>query len=93
MSKELFTVTRLWLLGAILALFALTGLSWGLAYLETGHWEVPIAMGIAAIKVTIVGLFFMDLAEVRGTLRLVALTAPLFILILISLVLGDVMLR
>jgi cytochrome c oxidase subunit IV len=93
MSKELFKVTRVFLVVAILALFALTALSWGLSYLHTGHWEVPIAMGIAAAKVTIVGLVFMDLAEVRGTLRLVALTAPLFFLILISLVLGDVMLR
>ena len=91
--KALFEVTRFWLVVAIVTLFALTGLSWGLAYLQTGQWEVPIAMGIAAVKVTIVGLFFMDLAEVRGTIRFAALAAPLFILILISLVLGDVMLR
>ena len=90
---EITKVTRPKLVVAILALLALTGLTWGLSYVPTGSWETPISLGIAAVKVAIVGLFFMDLAETRGVLRLVALVAPLFITVMILLMLGDVMFR
>lgn len=90
---EITKVTRGKLVIAILALLALTGLTWWLSYVPTGAWETPISLGIAAVKVSIVGLFFMDLAETRGVLRLVAVVAPLFITVMILLMLGDVMFR
>lgn len=88
-----FHVTKPLLVVAILTLLALTGLSWGLAYVPLGDWAAPLAIGIAAGKAIVIGLFFMDLAEMRGSLGLVALTAPLWIAIMILLMLTDVFTR
>ncbi|MFW5875485.1 MAG: cytochrome C oxidase subunit IV family protein [Myxococcota bacterium] len=75
------------------ALLALTGLSWGLAHVSLGAWEMPVALGIAAVKVALVALFFMHLVRERGGVRFAAATAPIFIALLTGLLAADVLTR
>lgn len=75
------------------ALLALTGLSWSLAYVSLGAWEMPVALGIAAVKVALVALFFMHLVREQGGVRFAAATAPIFIALLTGLLAADVLTR
>jgi cytochrome c oxidase subunit IV len=58
-----------------------------------GRWSLVLALGIAATKGTIVALFFMHLWDQRGASRLVLVTAALFVVVLSSLVVADVLTR
>lgn len=75
------------------ALLALAGASWGLAHLSLGGVAVAIALGIATIKATLVALELMELREAPTSLRLVAIAAPTFVLVLVVFALGDVLSR
>ena len=77
----------------LLALLALAVLSWAVSYLPVGAAGMPLAMVIAALKAGLVALSFMELAERGPTVRIVAATAPLFIVVLLALVLADVVAR
>lgn len=65
-----------------LALFLLTGITWGVSYVDLGMGNVAVALLIASVKAALVALFFMHL---RYESRLVWAFAifPLFILALI----------
>ena len=52
---------------SLLALLGLTAITTGVAFVDLGVWNTPVAMMIAAVKATVVGLFFMHL---RGSSRL-----------------------
>lgn len=87
-------ITPRHLLVAIGSLLLLAGLSWGLSYAHLPGWaSVGIALAIAGAKLAFVMLFFMELAEHRGGLRFVALTAPLWVAIMVLLMIGDVWTR
>lgn len=75
------------------ALVALTLASFMLSYAHLGAFEVVVALGIAAVKVSIVGLVFMHLAREPSSHRLVAIMAVLFIALLASFAGADVLTR
>ena len=75
---------------AFVALLVLAALSWGASTLSLGAWEIPVALVIAAAKVAIVGLVFMDLGEHGGGVRVAALLAPGFLALLLLAMLADV---
>lgn len=78
----------------VLALLVLTGASWALSYAHLpGLAGVLVALAIASVKVALVMLFFMELAEHRGGVRLVALVAPAFVALLTLFMLFDVWTR
>jgi cytochrome c oxidase subunit 4 len=82
------------LLATILALLALTALSWGLSHASIPPpWEMVVALGIAVVKVSLVLLFFMHVIDASKSVRLVVLTIPVFIFLMIGLVYGDVSTR
>lgn len=83
---------RPYLLGWI-ALLVLTALSFGLSRVHLGAGATPVALGIAGVKVAVVGLVFMHLARARAALQLVALTSLVFIALLVLGVAGDVSFR
>ena len=85
------TKRAVWL--AFLALVLLAGLSWWLSTLALGPFGVPLALGIAAAKVALVALVFMELGEHRGGVRLAAVTGPAFLMLLLLAMLADVWLR
>jgi cytochrome c oxidase subunit IV len=92
MSGEAPLSTRAILLTTVV-LLVLTGLSWGLAYVPLGAWEVPVALGIAVVKVLFVAFIFMHLYREPPSVRFVAAMAPLFIALLVGFVVADVLTR
>lgn len=77
------------LLLTFIALVVLAALSWSLAFTAS----VPLALGIAAIKAVLIGRVFMELAHAHAATRFVALIAVMFLVLLCSGVLSDVVLR
>ena len=75
------------------ALAALTALSFWLSYRHLGALGMPVALGIAAIKVTVVVLFFMGLAREPASHRVAGVVAVLFVVLLASLAALDVLTR
>lgn len=76
-----------------IALLILTGITWGVSYVNLGMGNVAVALLIASVKAALVALFFMHL---RFENRLVWAFAlfPLFFLTLIILgTLADTMFR
>ena len=76
-----------------LALALLTGLTFALSSVDLGGWSLVIALAIALLKGSIVALFFMHLWDHAGAIRLVLVTAVLFVAVLSSLVVADVLTR
>jgi cytochrome c oxidase subunit 4 len=76
-----------------LALVVLTGVTFALSTVEMGGWSLALALVIAVTKGSIVALFFMHLWDHRGASRLVLVTAVLFVAVLSSLVVADVLTR
>jgi cytochrome c oxidase subunit 4 len=60
-----------------------------LARAPTGHWDVPIALGIATGKTVLVGLFFMHLLHSSRLTWLIVGGGVLFLAILVTLTLAD----
>ena len=75
------------------ALVALTAATVIAARVPMGAWNTAVALAIAAVKATLVVLFFMHLREQGGTNRLVLATSVLFVCLLLAAVLADVALR
>ena len=75
---------------ALAGLLVLAGSSWALAHVELGWAETPVALGIAALKATIVAVVFMNLAREGRTTRFLAILVPFFVLLLVGLVCLDV---
>jgi cytochrome c oxidase subunit 4 len=71
------------------SLLALTGLTTGMAYVNLGDWNTIVALIIACCKATLVVLFFMHLRWSTTLMRVVLLSALLWLAILISLTTTD----
>src|SRR5579872_4733150 len=71
------------------SLLALTGLTTGVAYVDLGEWNTIVALIIACCKATLVVLFFMHLRWSTHLMRVVLLSALLWLAILISLTTTD----
>lgn len=78
---------------ALLGLLCLTGLSFALHFVQLGPAGTFVALFIAACKVLIVALVFMELLESMVATRMVALICVLFVVLLCLGVLGDVAYR
>ena len=79
---------------ALLALLALTGLTFGLHFAPLGgSLGAIVALAIAGTKVAIVGLVFMELRESMVATRVVALTSVAFVALLCLGISGDVLFR
>jgi cytochrome c oxidase subunit 4 len=74
-------------------LLALTGLTFGLSFAPLGGFDIPVALTIAALKATLVAVFFMHLYEQRGVSRLVLAVSAVFVALLVSLLAADVATR
>ena len=78
---------------ALIALLCLTALTFGLHYVTVGELGMVVALTIAAVKVTIVGLVFMELRSSMVATRTVAAVAVVFVILLCLGVFGDVGVR
>jgi cytochrome c oxidase subunit 4 len=75
------------------ALMLLLALTWSIGYINLGMFNVIIALAIAITKALLVALFFM---HIKGSSRLLHLTATvgiIWLLIMLSLTLGDYLTR
>ena len=81
------------LVAALIALLLLAALSLGLHYVHLGPIGTSVAFLIAAIKVIIVGLVFMELLESMAATRWVAMLTVMFVTLLCLGILGDVAFR
>jgi cytochrome c oxidase subunit 4 len=87
-------VSKRMLLAVIASLLVLTAVSLGVSYLPMPDVaSVIVALLIAAVKVSLVVLFFMEVIEHGGGVRLAAVTGPVFLVTLILLMLGDIWTR
>lgn len=75
------------------ALLCLLGLTLGLAYLPLGSFNVIAGLGIAAVKVSLVALLFMELRRSNTLIRLAAVAGLLWIVVLFALTLSDILTR
>jgi cytochrome c oxidase subunit 4 len=75
------------------ALLAMTALTTGMAYKDLGPWNTVVALVIACCKGTLVVLFFMHLRWSSRLMRVVLLSALLWLAILISLTTTDIFSR
>ena len=78
---------------ALVGLLALTALSFGLHFVPLGAAGAAIALSIAAAKITIVGVVFMELRESMAATRMIALVSVAFVALLCLGIAGDVAFR
>jgi cytochrome c oxidase subunit IV len=78
---------------AWITLLFLTAASFALSYVHLGVLNIPIALLIAGIKGTLVFLIFMELAVEKFTVKLTLAVSVLFVLLLVTLMVGDVVTR
>jgi cytochrome c oxidase subunit IV len=76
--------------GALMLLLAIT---WSVGYLNLGPFNLIFALAIAITKALLVVLFFMHIKGSSPLLHLAAGAGLLWLLILISLTLGDYITR
>jgi caa(3)-type oxidase subunit IV len=79
---------------ALVALLALTALTFGLHFAGIPDpWSIIVALAIAAAKIAIVAMVFMELREVRGSVAIVAAVTISFVALLCAGIAGDVAFR
>lgn len=72
-----------------LALMLLLGLTCAIAFLHMGIWNSVVNLGIAVVKASLVGYFFMHLATERAVIRLCAAVALLTLALLFAISAAD----
>jgi len=76
-----------------ITLLMLTGLTTLVAHYDLGRFNLVVALGIAAAKGLLVALLFMHLARTAHRTHFVAATGLLWLALLITLTLSDVLTR
>jgi len=77
----------------LLALLILTGITIGVSYVHMGIFNVPIALGIACTKVSLVLLYFMHLKFEGKAIKMSFICTISFLAIMISFTFWDVAFR
>ena len=77
----------------LLILLALTGVTVGVSYIDLGFFNVPVALGIACLKVTFVLLFFMHLKYENRVIIFSFIGTVTFLIIMIGFTFWDVAFR
>lgn len=81
------------LAAVLLTLIIFTGVTVGVSYFDMGVYNVPIALGIACFKVSLVLLFFMHLKYESIAIKVSFLSTIGFLAIMISLTFFDIAYR
>jgi cytochrome c oxidase subunit IV len=75
--------------GIFAALMVFTAITVGVAFINLGRFNFPVAISIAVIKATLVILFFMHVKYSSRLTKLIIATGMFFLLILFVLTLTD----
>lgn len=70
-------------------LLLLTFLTWWIAQVDLGRWNIVVALGIAFCKATLVALFFMHLRYSSRRTQVVVIAGLLWLGILLLLTMSD----
>jgi cytochrome c oxidase subunit 4 len=76
-----------------LALMLLLFLTWGVARIHLGRWNLPVALTIALIKMLLVILFFMHVRKSSRLTWLFAAAGFIWLVIMIDLTMSDFLTR
>ncbi len=71
------------------ALMALLALTWSIGYVNLGSFNLVVALAISICKALLVALFFMHIKGSSRLLHLAATAGIIWLMILLSLTLGD----
>jgi cytochrome c oxidase subunit 4 len=95
MSEQPAGTHRIWLVPGLvwLALLILLGLTVGSAYIPLGALNSPINLAIAAVKVSLIVVFFMHLSRSTALLRLAAASSAFWLIIMFTLMFSDYLSR
>ena len=74
-------------------LLILAAVTTAVAYVDLGSFNTVVALAIAAVKMALVGLFFMHLRYSRGLNRIVVLAGFFWLALMVSFTLADVFSR
>jgi cytochrome c oxidase subunit 4 len=72
-----------------IALLALLALTWMIAYIDLGPFNLIVALAVAIAKAIVIALFFMHIKGSSRLLHLAAVAGVIWLLFLLSLTLGD----
>jgi cytochrome c oxidase subunit IV len=81
------------LAAVLITLIVMTGVTVGVSYFDMGIYNVPIALGIACFKVSLVLLFFMHLKYESKAITISFISTICFLAIMISFTFFDVAFR
>lgn len=90
-SQHMMSYGKLAVVLIILLIF--TGVTVGVSYFDMGVFNVPIALGIACFKVSLVLLFFMHLKYESIAIAMSFLSTITFLAIMISFTFFDIAYR
>jgi cytochrome c oxidase subunit IV len=76
-----------------IALLALLALTWAIAYVDLGPFNLIVALAVAIAKAIVIALFFMHIQGSSRLLHLAAVAGVIWLVFLISLTLGDYVTR
>jgi len=76
-----------------LTLIVLTGVTVGIARMDLGALNTPVALAIAGFKATLVILFFMGVKYNTPLTKVVAASGFLWLIILFGITMGDYLTR
>ncbi len=71
------------------SLMVLTAVTVGVAFVNLGPFNFPVAIGIAILKATLVVLFFMHVYYSSHLTKLIVATGLFFLLVMLALTLTD----
>ncbi|MBO0694631.1 MAG: cytochrome C oxidase subunit IV family protein [Verrucomicrobia bacterium] len=72
-----------------IALLALLALTWAIAYIDLGPFNLIVALAVAIAKAIVIALFFMHIKGSSRILHLAAVAGVIWLFIMISLTLSD----
>ena len=72
-----------------MTLLVLAALTTGIAYVDLGPFNTVIALAIAVVKMSLVGLFFMHLWYSSGLSRIVVLAGFFWLAIMLTFTMSD----
>ncbi|MFT5699108.1 MAG: cytochrome c oxidase subunit 4 [Desulforhopalus sp.] len=90
-TQHMMSYTKL--ASVLIVLIIFTGVTVGVSYFDMGVFNVPIALGIACFKVSLVLLFFMHLKYESKAITISFLSTICFLAIMISFTFFDVAFR
>jgi cytochrome c oxidase subunit IV len=72
-----------------IALLVLLAVTWSIAYVNLGPFNLIVALAVSITKAIVIALFFMHIRGSSRLLKLAAVAGVMWLLILISLTLSD----